>query len=133
MPLDFTTALGVHEHALAVRSQRMELLASNLANADTPGYKARDVNFQAAMAQAESSLQPSGMARTNQQHLLGAPALGMDNVVQYRIPTQPSLDGNTVDSQAEKTTFARNAMDYQASLTLLNGSIRNLMTAIRGD
>lgn len=133
MPLDFNTAFGLHERALNVRAQRAELLASNLSNADTPGYKARDLNFQQAMAQADSSLDSTSMAVTQAGHLPGMQTSSTIGLVQYRNPSQPSLDGNTVDSQLEKSAFAKNSMEFQASLTFLNGKIKGLMTAICGD
>lgn len=133
MPLDFNAAFGVHERALNVRSQRAELLASNLSNADTPGYKSRDIDFQQAMSEAGSGFDTPAMSMTRSGHLAGLPTASLPGTVQYRTPSQPSLDGNTVDSQLEKSAFAQNSMEFQASLTFLNGKIKGLMTAIRGD
>lgn len=121
---------GIHGMALAVRSRRAELLAANLANADTPHYKARDVDF-AQVMQAASGAQPD-LATTDPRHLggedrlFGAPAM-------YRNPSQPSLDGNTVDTQVEEAEFMKNAMQYQATLEFLNGRIRELQSALRGE
>ncbi len=133
MALDFNTAFGVHEKALGLRSDRLQLIASNLANADTPGYKARDIDFQAAM-QAAMSGASSGLAlaQTQQAHQSGQAVSELNGLVQYRTPTQPSLDGNTVDAQQEEAVFSRNAVDYQASFTFLNNAIKNMLTAIRG-
>jgi len=123
------SALGVSPQALALRAQRTELLSANIANTDTPGYKARDIDFSAAMASAMGK--QTGLARTQQGHMgeVGG-AGGMEP--QYRVPTQPSLDGNTVESQRELAAFMDNAIRYQASLELLNGRINGLRTAIRG-
>jgi flagellar basal-body rod protein FlgB len=108
--------LGVHAQALAIESRRTQLLASNLANSDTPNYKARDVDFRAALAAATAP---------------GA-AGARDPALMYRVPLAPSLDGNTVDPQLEQAAFAENAVRYQATLTLLNSRLRSLMTAITG-
>ncbi len=132
MPISLDSALGIHAQALLLRSRRAELLAENLANADTPGYKARDIDFKqvlgAACSNAEAlkttqpghiqpgAANPAGVARTG-----------------FRNQLQPSLDGNTVDVQVEQAAFARNAVDYQTSLTFLGGEIRDLLAAIKGD
>jgi flagellar basal-body rod protein FlgB len=133
MSIGFDQALGTHEKALQFRSQRAALLSENLANADTPNYKARDVSFQQALKQAASN---SGsrftLDRTANQHIAAQGQSGADGVF-YRIPTQPSIDGNTVETHVEQTQFARNAQDFQVSFTLLNSKFRGLMTAIRGD
>lgn len=133
MSLDFNSAFGIHEKALNLRSDRVQLIASNLANADTPGYKARDINFQAAM-QAAMAGKGSGLGLTQTQsgHLAGQATRSFASQVQYRLPTQPALDGNTVDSQQEEAVFTRNAVDYQASFTFLNNAIKNVLSAITG-
>ena len=131
MALNFNTAFGFHERALNVESQRMQILASNLANSDTPNYKAKDINFQEAMAAAAQVTEAGSMSQTAAGHLSGLPASSPAGVVQYRLPTQPALDGNTVDAQQEEAAFSRNAMTYQASLTFITNSIKNLMTAIQ--
>lgn len=134
MPISFDAAFGLHERALTGRSQRAELLASNLTNADTPGYKARDLDFQAYMAQANAGMQGGqAMARTKAGHLAGQAMAGGDGTMQFRVPLHPSLDGNTVDAQMEKAAFARNSLDFQASFTFLSGQINTLRSAIRGD
>jgi flagellar basal-body rod protein FlgB len=133
--------LGVHAQALTIESRRTQLLASNLANADTPNFKARDLDFRAALAAA--SPQAAGgasasaalpMARASGGASLGASAAGgaTDPNLLYRTPLAPALDGNTVDPQLEQAAFAENAVRYQATLTLLNGKLRSLMTAITG-
>ncbi len=125
------SAFGIHEQALKMRSYRAELLASNMANADTPGYKARDIDFKQAMGAA--TLQQPQMKTTHQNHISSATSGLSPAHLRYRIPTQPSLDGNTVDMQVEKSAFAANALEYEASLGFLNGKIKGLKKAIRGD
>jgi len=105
---------GVHGAALAVRSQRMGVLASNIANASTPGFKARDIDFKAALAAVEHS---------------GS----MDAATKYRVPTQTSMDGNTVELSAEQIAFAENAVQYQTTLSFLNGRISQISRALKGE
>lgn len=126
---------GIHAEALALRSQRLELIASNIANADTPGFKARDLDFQAALAAAQSGAAPERLAATDAAHLpAGAAVAGAPGgLAVYRTPTQPSLDGNTVDAQREHAAFAQAALEYQASLQFVEGRVRTLMTAITGE
>lgn len=126
--------LGIHEIALKLRAQRMELLSSNLANADTPNYKARDVDFRSVLAEAQNGSPAQGAALriTNARHLGGANETPAGEV-QYRNPLQPSIDGNTVDPQVEKAKFMENALQYQATLSFIDGRIKTLRKAIRGD
>ncbi|HEY4213892.1 MAG TPA: flagellar basal body rod protein FlgB [Steroidobacteraceae bacterium] len=133
MPLNLDAYLGVHQDALKVYGQRTEVLATNLANADTPNFRARDVDFKSALAAAGS---PSGslpMTATNAGHVTtnSADPVGAANL-KYRVPLAPSLDGNTVDVQMEQAQFAQNAVHFQATLTFLNARFRGLMTAITG-
>jgi flagellar basal-body rod protein FlgB len=132
--------IGVHATALELRSQRAELLANNLANADTPNFKARDLDFRAAMVAAEGGSKGSGALAltTTRANQLGASAgaggqgeLGGPNL-KYRVPLAPSLDGNTVEAQVEQAAFAENAVRYQATLTFIGAKLRGLMTAITG-
>jgi flagellar basal-body rod protein FlgB len=127
-PID--SALGVSPQVLALRAKRMELLSANIANADTPGFKARDIDFAAAMRIAEGG--QAGLARTHERHIGTAGDLGGGAEPMYRIPSQPSLDGNTVETQREHAAFMDNAVRYQASLRFLDGRISSLRTAIRG-
>jgi flagellar basal-body rod protein FlgB len=115
MPIGLDKYLGVHAQALNLRSQRTELLAANLANADTPGYRARDIDFKSALAHA------NGMANSV-----------TPGELKYRTPLAPSLDGNTVDAQLEQAAFAENTVRYQATLSFLSSKFRGLMTAITG-
>lgn len=132
MAISFDNALGIHQHALQARVKRAEVLANNLANADTPGFKARDVDFQAMMQKAQQSVSGFDMARTHQSHLDTTPG-GDDSELLYRTPHQPSLDGNTVDAQQEQTRFMRNAMDYQASFQFLSSKFSGLTKALKGE
>lgn len=110
---------GVHGAALEVRSQRMGLLASNIANASTPGFKAKDLDFQTALSSAENAG--------------GFDSQAMQNATRYRVPLQPSIDGNTVDLTTEQTAFAENAVAYQTTLSFLNGRIGEITRALRGE
>lgn len=133
MPANLDSYLGIHAAALQVRSRRTELLATNLANADTPGYKARDIDFRSVLAKASgNSTAPVGMATTHAGHIQTAAGDATQTDLQYRTPLAPSLDGNTVDVQLEQAAFAENAVRYQATLTFLSAKFRGLMTAITG-
>ena len=137
MPSLTNGIFGVHEQALVARARRAELLASNLANADTPGYKARDVSFENLLAatRSETGGAPGGdqLAATHGRHLADDSQLMPGVAVQYRNPTQPSLDGNTVDTQVEQTAFLENALAYQTTLTFLEQRIAGIRLAIRGE
>ena len=99
--------LGIHADALKLRAQRLDIIASNIANAATPGYKARDLDFRAALD-------------------------GATNAMRYRIPVQTSLDGNSVELSTEQTAFAENAVNYRATLSFLSGRIQTIMAALKG-
>lgn len=131
MAINFVSALGGHEQALLVREQRAGLLAANLANADTPGYQARDIDFRALIGAAMAAQSTGALAQTRPGHL--AAGARVDGNVLYRVPQQPTLDGNSVDSAIETVEFARNALDFQASLTFLQGKFRGLRTALKGE
>ncbi|AHI28006.1 flagellar basal body rod protein FlgB [Marinobacter similis] len=132
MAISFDNALGVHAQALEARVKRAEVLANNLANADTPGYKARDVDFQAMMQKAQQSVSGFEMAKTDDGHMDTSTDSASGDLL-YRTPHQPSLDGNTVDAQQEQTRFMRNAMDYQASFQFLSSKFSGLTKAIKGE
>jgi flagellar basal-body rod protein FlgB len=125
--------LGVHAQALPLRSQRTEVLAANLANADTPGYRARDLDFRSALAAAGAANGSVQLATTKAGHIGGATANGASAAeLKYRTPLAPALDGNTVDAQMEQAAFAENSVRYQATLSFLSSKFRGLMTAITG-
>jgi len=137
MPVNLDTYLGVHAQALKLRSQRTEVLASNLANVDTPGYRARDIDFKSVLAKASGDTAPGGqvqMTATKAGHIGGATTVNGTATpeLKYRTPLAPSLDGNTVDAQLEQAAFAENSVRYQATLSFLNSKFRSLMTAITG-
>jgi flagellar basal-body rod protein FlgB len=132
MALNLDTYLGVHADALKLQSKRMEVIADNLANSDTPGYKARDIDFRAAMANAGSASAPVKLATTNPGHLGTDPTTEANATLKYRVPLAPALDGNTVDAQQEQAAFADNTVRYQATLTFLSSRFKSLMTAITG-
>lgn len=112
------TLFGIHGTALELRSQRMGLLTSNIANAATPGYKAKDIDFAAALKARSSGAQLDA---------------AIDGAVRYRTPVMPSLDGNTVEMATEQTAFAENAVGYSATLSFLKGRVETVTRAIRGE
>ncbi|MEX3935582.1 flagellar basal body rod protein FlgB [Paraburkholderia phymatum] len=155
--LDAEFAFG--RQALDVRAYRQELLSSNVANADTPGYKARDIDFASALAGSLKKsggatagasnnatlamTQPAGvtqgmsMASTEAGHMMGKARLVATGgptddfgKVAYRIPTQPALDGNTVDLDAERVQFADNSLHFEAGMTVLSQQIKSMLAAI---
>lgn len=136
MAISLDKHIGAHDDALLLYSRRSEILASNLANADTPGYKAKDIDFKAAMSdvmgnRSEFKKGSLKMATTNDKHLqLNQTNFSAD--IKFRNPYQPSLDGNTVDAGVEKTEFSKNAVYYNASLRLLTGKFQSLTKAIKG-
>jgi flagellar basal-body rod protein FlgB len=132
--------LNVQQSALRVRENRQELLASNIANADTPNYKARDVNFsealkQVANKQATNSTQglhaPLAMKTTSPGHIKGKTPGPVSGAVQYRSDEQGSIDGNNVDIDKERMQFADNAVHYEASVTLVTAQIHNMLAVIQ--
>ena len=131
MGISIDKALGIHQPALLLRSRRSALLADNIANADTPNYKARDMDFRAELERATG-----GSGALDVTHPMHIPAHGSGLFLgepAYRVPNQPSVDGNTVDTQREKAVFLDNALRYQASITFLDGKIRSLREALRGN
>lgn len=131
---DINAHIGIHAQALAVRTRRAELIANNLANADTPDFKARDIDFRAALAQGTPGADGFRLETTRPNHLGGSGSVtgGADAAAKYRVPMAPPLDGNSVDVQVEQAAFAENAVRYQATLTFINSRLRGLMTAITG-
>lgn len=127
-------ALRFQQTALSLRAARQELLASNIANADTPNYKARDVNFASALQNALAGTSTAlPIAQTSTAHLEGnAGGAILGAPVMYRKPLQPSADGNTVDMDVERAQFADNALRYEASVKFVSERFRNILTAIQG-
>ena len=129
---------GINQQALKIHSRRSEVLAGNMANADTPGFKARDIDFKAALQQVKGEMGAGTLRTTNAKHISSAgTAPGrLDDVLgemKYRTPSQPSLDGNTVDSLKEKAAFMENALLYQTNLQFLSGKIKHLKAALKGE
>ncbi len=136
MPLSLDAYLGIQPEALQVQSRRMQVIADNLANVDTPNYKARDIDFKAVLAAATGGTAganaPVTLEATQPDDIGGNDAAGGSTELKYRVPLAPSLDGNTVNSELEQAAFAETSVRYQATLTFLSTSLQNLMTAITG-
>ena len=140
-----TESIDFHGRALLLRAERQKVIAGNIANADTPRFAARDFDFKAALADATGEREGAaaasgtqGVATTHPGHLGGAGGTGgagrLDSTVQkYRVTEQPSLDANNVDLDRERANFADNAVRYEAGLRFINGSVRTLLSAIRGE
>jgi flagellar basal-body rod protein FlgB len=132
MAINFHNALGIHPQALILREKRSEILAANLANADTPDYKARDLDFKSVLKQSMAP-EKNRLQQTQQGHLPPANTTTLGAELLYRNPQQASLDGNTVEAHIEQAKYAENAVQYQASLRFINNKFSGLMSAIRGD
>ncbi len=145
-----TESIDFHGRALLLRAERQKVIASNIANADTPRYAARDFDFKAALAEAtgydpgapkgaaaQTTKAPAApaVAATHPGHLGGSGGAGRvdSTLMRYRVAEQPSLDANTVDLDRERASFADNAVRYEAGLRFINGSVRTLLSAIRGE
>jgi len=133
VPFNLDNAFGIHADALKFRAQRTAQLAANIANADTPNYKAKDIDFEAAMKQVQQANDGSMLKRTHQGHMSMSGNSASSAPLLYRIPLQPSIDGNTVNTQLEQAAFAKNAVEYQASFNFLNGRVKGLLKAIKGE
>jgi flagellar basal-body rod protein FlgB len=131
MAMNLDKALGIPVRALELRAYRAQLLATNIANADTPNYKAVDIDFKAALSKAQSGDLP--LKTTDSRQIQADSSEGAKYRVMYRVPLQPSLDGNTVDTQIEQAAFTRNAVQHQASLTFLGGRVKGILSAIKGE
>ncbi|MGB1298363.1 MAG: flagellar basal body rod protein FlgB [Psychrobium sp.] len=130
MAISFEKALGISQYTVGVRSRRAEMLASNIVNADTPHYKARDLDFATAMKSAKQNLSTS-MAKTHDKHFNITTKDTSGEA--FRVPTQPDTgDGNTVDVQVERNLYMQNALEYQSSLQFLGGKFKGLRLAIKG-
>ncbi len=145
MITNMTSGLDFHAKALVLRAERQQVIASNIANADTPGYVARDLNFKDAMAaatgadsnsglRATASAGAQGMTHTNHIALSGSTtALGGNPAhLAYTVQSQPSLDGNSVDLDRERANFADNAVRFEATLRFINGQSKTILSAIQG-
>ncbi len=132
MSISFDKALGMNEQAMLLRTDRANVLSSNLANADTPNYKARDIDFHAAL-QSQVSQGSVGRAKPTHSGHMQIANLNSTNEMLYRVPSQPSIDGNTVEGHVEHAEFMKNSMEFQVAFQLLNGSFKGLRKAIRGE
>ena len=127
MSAQFGSILGKQAQGLYFHAQRAELLAANIANAETPGYRARDVDFRTALR----AVGVGALAQSHDQHLPSNSHFNTSTF--YRQPAQSSINGNTVDMPVEQTAYAENALRYQVNLRFLDGKIKSLMLALRGD
>ncbi len=131
MSISIDRAFSVHDDALTLRSRRTSIIASNIANADTPNYKAKDMDFGSLLKRAQSNDNQFAMKTTSKNHLSNHKSVAPPSVM-YRNTLNASLDGNTVDMHVEQAKFSENAVKYQTSFTFLNGKINSLLLAIRG-
>jgi len=122
-------AFGASPQALSILSKRSELIAANLANADTPGYKAKDIDFRSALATAKNE-RAGNMMASDKMHISNS---AIEQSIGYRNPTQPSMDGNTVETDREHAAFMENSIRYQASLNFIDGKIKSILLALRGE
>jgi len=133
MRFNLDSAMGMHEQALYVRAKRTSLIASNLANSDTPEYKARDIDFRSILKQVAGSDDATSMKRTQSGHMAPIGSSSQDAELLYRYPHQASIDGNTVDADMEKSQFAENTVRYQTTMHFLSSRIKGLKSAIKGE
>lgn len=127
-----TAKLDFQSNALLLRSQRQQVLASNIANADTPGYIARDFDFSSALKNA-SGMNSAGPQKTNAQHMgLGGSRDARDPAMAYAVQTQPSEDGNSVDLDRERANFLDNSIRYESTLRFINANVKTMLSAITG-
>jgi flagellar basal-body rod protein FlgB len=136
-------SLQFNSNALKLRAERQQLLSANIANADTPNYKAADFDFARALAAATGvssgaaagrsfAVVPLRAQASDSAHIAGRVALSSNTPLLYRAPSQSSLDGNSVEMDAERAQFADNAVRYEAALRFLNGQIKTMLSAIQG-
>lgn len=127
------SALQFHQTALNVQARRQQMLASNIANADTPNYKARDLDFATALKGAMGGRGgPLPLTGTSARHLSGGQGTPLEPYVGYRGEFQASVDGNTVNMDVERAAFAENSVQYEALLTFISGRLRTMQQAIQG-
>lgn len=133
MSLSLDKAFGILPAAVTLKARRAELLASNLANVDTPNYKSRDFDFTQVLAEIDGQGNRLELARTSANHLTNRASEqdALEPELLYRIPAQPSLDGNTVDPQLERAAFAENTLHYQSTLEFLNRRVSGIRAALR--
>ncbi|MDH5408547.1 MAG: flagellar basal body rod protein FlgB [Gammaproteobacteria bacterium] len=132
MQFSFEKALGIHEPALHTQSRRAQILAANVANADTPKFKARDIDFHAALELAQKYPKGYGPLTTSNTRHIQPAGFRYGYEVLYRQPRQASIDGNTVETETEMSEYTENSVRYMASLRFLGGKIQTLQSAIKG-
>lgn len=135
MAISFDKALSVHDDALLLRSQRAEILANNLTNADTPGFKARDIDFHAVLKNEVTAQQQSmAMATSDDKHFNSQQGIANSNLQPlYRTPSMPSVDGNTVDANVEQAEFMQNSLGFQTTFSFLNSRLKGMKSALTGE
>ena len=132
LEMNLDKLFGIHAQAAQLRSFRGEVLANNIANADTPNYKSRDIDFKSILKQIDGQGSVD-FGRSNKAHMKLSNQGKLERDLLYRVPAQPALDGNTVDMDIEKAEFSNNAMAYQVTMSFINGKVKGIMSAIRGE
>jgi flagellar basal-body rod protein FlgB len=127
-----TARLDFQSNALLLRSQRQQVIASNIANADTPGYVARDFDFAAALKSVSGGTAGASVSVTNGKHMRLGTTDARDPAMAYTVQTQPSLDGNSVDIDRERANFVDNSIRYESTLRFINGHVKTMLSAIQG-
>lgn len=131
MAISFNNALGIHQHTVGVREKNAEVISTNIAQANTPGFKAKGMDFDRALKLATSGTS-FGLNRTHGRHISASSAVTGETL--YRLPTQPDTgDGNTVDVDLERNLFMQNQLRHQASIDFLGGKFKNMTKAIKGE
>lgn len=131
MAISFNNALGIHQHTVGVRERNAEIISTNIAQANTPGFKAKGMDFDKALQAAKSGAN-FGLSRTDERHIAASTSVTGEKM--YRLPTQPDTgDGNTVDVDLERNLFMQNQIRHQASLDFLGSKFKNLTKAIKGE
>ena len=132
MAISIDNVFGVHENAMHLQGRRAQLLSQNLANSDTPGYKAKDIDFKTALKSATNGSSQQPLKATQAGHIQPKGSfMGMEEL--YRQPMQASLDGNTVEPHVEMAEFTENSMRYLMTLRIMSGKINGMLSAIRGE
>jgi len=129
MPINFDKALGSHEQALMIQARRASVISSNIVNADTPNYKAKDIDFRQILKSSQGDMLK--MSGTKAGHITSSGTTISGSDLKYRVPLQPALDGNTVDLDKEKAAYTDNAIRYQTTLQFLTGRFSGMKNAFR--
>ena len=133
MVINLDNVFGVHTRALELYAQRSSILAANIANADTPNYKARDIDFKGILSRASAKKADASRMTATQPGHIGLSGMEFATERFYRQPDQPALDGNTVEVQKEQAAFADNSMRYMATLRFITGRVQGMMLALKGE